>query len=565
VSDAEKPGLTENRPAGPTVIDTGRGPSVFYKNRHLYSRIDPAKNSLLAARQSVIREETLVLAVSPLLGYGLDILLEKLPASSFILAVEEDENLMAFSAARIPRQTLSHKSLKYIRTSSTARVLETLQGLDAGPFRRCLRIDLSGGSALNARFYAETAGAIEQYISRWWRNHLTLMKLGRNYARNLFRNCLSLPRSLPLPSHSVDRTVFVAGAGPSLAAALPFIRERRESLFLLSVDTALPALGDAGITPDAAVLVESQFWIERAFTGFAGSRIPVYADLTARPNAVSAPGGEVRFFFSEYTGAVFIDRFLASGLPPLVIPPLGSVGLVALYLAREIAAPGIPVLFSGLDFSFGKGFTHSRGAAPARETLNTATRLTPPGSSMPSTAAGIFAAAGKRGETVHTDPSLSGYAELCRSYFGADDSGGKGLFFDLGETGLATGCMPLSFADATLLCAQTPTDAGTMPAPPTAGNVSALGRSPAAGTVRDFLDREIEMIEELKGILTGRLAPENAGGRIAFLVQELDYLHIHFPDAYRADVRDTGFLKRIRVELDYFLKTLNSAFSFPWS
>jgi len=568
VTDAERPdelGLRSGT-GRPVLFDTGRGLSVLYCNRHLYSRFDPAKNAIIAAERTVIPPETLVIAVSPLLGYGLDILLQKLPASSFLLALEQDENLMAFSVAHLPKGMLDHPSLKYIRTASSPRVIETVHGLDRGPFRRCIRIDLSGGSALGSAFYSETHASIEQYISRWWRNHLTLMKLGRNYARNLFRNCAALPRSLPLPHGTVARPVFVAGAGPSLDSALPFLRKLRGNLFLLAVDTALPALRDAGITPDAVVLVESQFWIERAFTGFSLSRIPVYADLTARPNAVTATGGDVHFFFSEYTGSVFIDRFLASGLAPHVIPPLGSVGLVALHLAREIAGTGMPVLFAGLDFSYGKGFTHSRGAAPVRAILESSTRFSPPGNAVPSASPGVFSATGKGNSTVFTDPSLAGYAALCRAYFGtgAAKLNSNGLFFDLGETGLPTGCTPVSAEEAERLCPERPcaeiavkdiaTDA-------CAGETAWVTEK----TVRDFIEGETAMLGELKGILTGTISVENTEARVAHLVKELDYLHIHFPDGYRSDVRDTGFLKRVRIELDYFQKTLTTAFSFPSS
>lgn len=579
MTDAKQPSGTTGRPV---LHDTGRGLSVIYEGRHLYSRFDPAKNAILAAERTAILPETLVIAVSPLLGYGLDILLEKLPATSFLLALEQDENLMAFSVAHLPQGILAHPSLKYIRTASSARVLETVHGLDAGPFRRCLRIDLSGGSSLDASFYAETVASMEQYISRWWRNHLTLMKLGRNYARNMFRNCAVLPRSLPLPHASIRRPIFVAGAGPSLDASLSFVKDNRDSLFVMAVDTALPALRDANITPDAAVLVESQFWIERAFNGFAGSRIPVYADLTARPNAVTAAGGDVHFFFSEYTGAVFIDRFLSSGLAPHVIPPLGSVGLVALHLARDIASPGTPVIFAGLDFSYGKGFTHSRGATPARATLDTSTRFSPPGNGVPSIQAGVFSAPGKGSKPVYTDPSLAGYAELCRAYFGAGESGDTGrsggtvYFYDLGETGLDTGCKLLTVSEAERLCVESRRtellDADTAAA---SGPVNAALAPVPEKMVRAFLDNEKGMLEELKGILTGKIAAketaegnnacENTGERVAALVRQLDYLHIHFPDGYRADARDTGFLKRVRIELEYFLKTLNSAFSFPWS
>lgn len=247
----------------PSPVDTGRGLSVLYRGRYLYSRYDPAKAALEAASALVIPAETLVLCPSPLLCYGIDSILEKLPQTSHVLALECDEELMAFSAARIPDWLKGHAGFSFIRTSSIARVLETVDTLNGGPFRRCIRIDLSGGAALYGDFYRSALCAIDEYISRWWRNHVTLMKLGRNYARNFFINCSMMPRSCAIPSSRVPLPILVAGAGPSLDVSLDFIKRNRGRLHLLAVDTALPTLRDSRIEPDAVIVVESQFWIDR--------------------------------------------------------------------------------------------------------------------------------------------------------------------------------------------------------------------------------------------------------------------------------------------------------------
>ena len=112
--------------ARPSTVNTPRGLSVLYKGRSLYSRYDPRKIPEETARLLAIPEETLILCVSPVLGYGLDILLQKMPQSAFILALEEDENLMALSASHLDSETLDHPSFRLIRTSSVARVVENI-------------------------------------------------------------------------------------------------------------------------------------------------------------------------------------------------------------------------------------------------------------------------------------------------------------------------------------------------------------------------------------------------------------------------------------------------------
>jgi hypothetical protein len=525
--------------ARPSTVDTPRGRSVLYLDRYLYSRYDPEKTALEAVRDVPLREGTLVLCVSPVLGYGLDLLLSRLPADSFVLAVEADENLMALSAASIPRETLSNPSLLYVRTASVARALETVDALSQGPFKRCLRIDLSGGAALNDAFYRALNDSINEYISRYWKNRLTIMKLGRSYARNFFSNLASLPSSHSMPIASVERTVFVAGAGPSLEEALSFVAERRESLYVLSVDAAIPALRDAGITPDAVALVESQFWITRAFTGFRQSGIPVFADLTANPQAVAATGGPVSFFFTPYARARFLKRFASLGVAVPEIPPLGSVGLAALELALAISPSETRILFAGLDFSWGSGFTHCRGAPSVREAHARTTRLSSAQSVAFRDPDSTMRERGKGGSTVNTDPALSGYAALCVARFG-----GETRLFDLGSRGLETGCRRVSFEEADAMIRES--------GPGTVSPLSPL--SVDASMLSDFLAKERESLLAIRDALTGKGSADSA--RLLGELSERDYLFLHFPDGYRGADASSAFLKRARIELEYFLKTL---------
>lgn len=525
--------------ARPSTVDTPRGRSVLYLDRYLYSRYDPEKTAVDSARNANLREGTLVLCVSPVLGYGLDVLLSRLPPDSFVLAVEADENLMALSVASIPGEILSNPSLLYARTASVERALETVDALPAGPFRRCVRVDLSGGAALNEAFYRSLHGAVDEYIARFWKNRLTLMRLGRSYARNFFSNLNSLPSSFRVPAAEIDRPVFVAGAGPSLDGVFPLIAERRRSLYLIAVDAALPALRDAGITPDAVVLVESQFWITRAFTGFRDSRIPVFADLTANPQALAVTGGPVAFFFTAYARARFLSRFAALGVTVPELPPLGSVGLSALELALRLSATDTPVLFAGLDFSWGEGFTHCRGAPSAREALARGFRLSPVETLAYRDPDSCGRAIGKDGATVRTDPALSGYANLCSARFG-----GEKRLYDLSARGLATGCARIS-----------PEGARAMLDARAEGHATPLSPLTVDGPlISDFVECERDSLRDIRSMLTGEA--DSGRERLLETLAERDYLFLHFPEGFRAPDGSASFLKRVRIELEYFLKTL---------
>jgi hypothetical protein len=572
---------TNYRPANPRpedrpeILDTGKGRTVVYRGRALYSRYDPSRDPAKAAANLAISGETLVLCVSPLLGYGLDSILEKLPENGLVLALESDERLMSLSVASIDPRLLAHERFRYARTSSASRVVEYLDALALRPFRRCVRIDLSAGASLDPEFYGEATRLVDEYISRYWRNHVTLMRLGRSYARDFFANLPALcgaqnavrcapygacgthgarpgakrmPR--PIARGMAGKPVLVAGAGPSLDGSLDFIRRNRESLFVLAVDTALGTLVSSGVGCDAVAVVESQFWIERAFAGMRDSRVPVFADLTARPAAVGACSGDASFFLSEYARTRFLERFLPAlgGVP--VIQPLGSVGLVALCLARIVASPDSRVLFTGLDFSFGGGYTHSRGAPASIESLFRANRLAPLLSSPPSLAPNAGGTRGKDGSTAYTDPSLSGYASLCASFY----SGVTPPFMDIGSSGLDTGLPRASPEEAEAYLAEYRRERGF------ATRTEAIdGGRNDIDAIGHLLREERDALVHARGIMTGEIAEEYPAQALEDILRERDYLYLHFPDGYRGFSADAGFLRRVRVEIDYFLKTISNA------
>jgi hypothetical protein len=71
------------------------------------------------------------------------------------------------------------------------------------------------------------------------------------------------------------------------------------------------------------------------------------------------------------------------------------------------------------------------------------------------------------------------------------------------------------------------------------------------GALPTFVKNEIDMLEELLGILTGKRTAE----RLDFLLDELDYLWAHFPDCAggggrRPPSSDIAFLKRVRAEIE---------------
>ena len=593
----------------PLLIQTGRGFSVLYRNKYLYSRYNPQAVITAQIASLQIPDSTLVLCLSPVLGYGLKELMEKLPASSHILALECDQLLMRFSLDHCDLSSCAHQRFSYIRTDSVAEVLKKIETLPLFPFKKCLVLSCSGGVQLNQNFYDEVRLYADEIISRFWKNRITLMHLGRNYTHNTFRNLLSLAKSLmswptkspetaPAVSYAwrapskksnfrlltgderIRKPLLVVGAGPSLDTARNFIIKNRKSFFLLAVDAAAAALLP-DIRPDAIVLVESQYWIDAAFIGLQKYGIPIFADLTASPRALQASGGNVYFFCTEYARLRYLEQ-LYQTLRPLILPPLGSVGLTALQLALALTAPPLPILHTGLDFAWQSGLTHAAGSSPVKKLFSEINRTEPPYKLSLST--GMQRISGKQGLSYWTTPVLSSYAELYRHTFSGNkrviDIGTEGCFLNGRYADVAEAERILTDADrqsssdtteqqTTAHIANVSTAAsdggrasiGIDESNTTADEIffnSAVGANTARERHKalcDYLTHETKALTMLNEHLQGtRSISEDT---MEQLFAERDYLYSHFPDAARGYSLDLGFLKRAGIELRYLLKILS--------
>jgi len=555
----------------PRLIQTGRGFSVLYRNKYLYSKYNPAQSIILQVNGLQIPDSTLVLCFSPVLGYGLRELSEKLPVSSFILAVEYDQALMRFSIDNGISALVSHQRFSYIRTASLSEAIKKIETLPLFPFKKCISLSCSGGVRFYQDFYDQVRLYADEVISRFWKNRLTLMHLGRNYAHNTFRNLLLLADSAICTEEpiSADNTaaaehccchlltgeerilkpVLVAGAGPSLDGAREFIIRNRNAFFLLAVDAAAAALPPE-IRPDGVILVESQYWIDSAFIGLKNQGIPLFADLTASPRAIRAAGNEVYFFCTEYARLRYLQRLYQTA-HPLIMQPMGSVGLIALQLALALTDSRLPVFHTGLDFAWKSGFTHAAESSPLRKLFAETDRVESLYKlNFPT---GVRPVVGKEGVAYRTTAVLIGYAELYRHVF-ADN----GRVIDIGTEGCCLTERQSGFDEAERLLADIESDAafsGTGCAFDFGSGEKTDRSSEVRCAIRAYIEQEREALTALAGHLQGKgMLPAEIFER---MIAERDYLYGHFPDAARGYSLESGFLKRISIELAYLLKMLS--------
>jgi hypothetical protein len=527
----------------PLVTETPGGLSLKYHDAWLYSSRDPRALPEKSALSFFPPERSLVIVFSPLLGYGLDILLSRLPPGSSLLCLEAEESLYRLALERIPESLRNDPRFYLAYAQSAADLSGFLPRL--GAFRRALALSLSGGYRLHQKTYDGIFSCLEREIGLCWRNRATLAKLGRLWVRNLISNLSCLPRTKSmedLDDAVADRAVLVAGAGPSLERAYAWLARWREAVFILAVDTALPALRAAGIRPDAVLCLEGQVHNLGDFIGSSDSRIPLIADLSSHPVSFRGLGGPVYPIASRFADCALLARLELRGILPYSLPPLGSVGVAALSLALRRWGGRNPILVSGLDFAFPKGKVHARGAPSHSAYLRSRARLS---------SDGLFTAAFRSGTrpidarvSMYSDPVLSGYADIARaelSEFPASVFDARGFGIDLGleafslESGLP------------------PPEPLSQLAQARNGRAAAVKSGEAScfsddGQLSAFALDELGRVRELRALLSGDAAMDS--GRLETLLAECDYLCLHFPDRPEKPLTDKSYLRRLSVEAD---------------
>jgi len=537
----------------------------------LLSGIDPVRRAEKTADSVSLNDRTLYFCPSPIYGYGLSRLLsrlEKEAPGSAVLCVEADNELYKIAMESIESSVIENKKLLLTNECDNQKLFSLIRGMwGAGTFRRIEIIRFTGGYQLFPQLYDSLCDHLRREASAGLSNALTLAKLGRLYIRNAIRNLVLLEQFPSVSQMSFgDTPVLVLGAGPSLDKVLDFLPEHRQ-FKIICVDTCLCALKDRNIVPDLAVILESQHWNLRDFIGCRGWNVPAAMDLSSLPASAKKLGGAGFLFFTPWTQLRIFERLHSAGLLPEIIPPLGSVGLTAVELARRLTSGNI--ICAGIDFSFTADKYHARSTPGHRFGLNFQTRLR----RILNTAAyeeTSFAAVSKSGISVHSNPGMKKYRALFEQEFSGDLR-----IFDIEGTGLPLGVKTLSMEEAMDVlkintedltrgrgvCGERREEFKFSSFPTPASSASLRPCENSSG-INAFLKNERKLLEELRGILIGETAMD--AERLNVLITECDYLWAHFPDyaggsqsGNNPDINDISFLKRVRTEIDPMLKLLS--------
>ena len=585
--------LTDDDNGNPRSVQTEGGISVLYKGRYLYSKYAPEKAIKRTVLSKPVAPGTLVLACSPVLCLCLAELCASLPENCFVLGCEFDAVLYAFSLKYIPHDIarfalLSPDELPDLPFMLTKRRAETKSGAflpPAGTFRRVLRADFSAGTQFFPQHYAALTEAAENAVARFWKNRVTLIKFGRRFSRNLFRNLAHLSRSVPIENlaQSVEKPIIVFGAGESMEKTARSIRSVQSAFYIVAADAALAPLFRFGIEPDAVVCEEAQSVIAPFFLGANGKRFRVFAGITSWPKLFDLSDGTICYFSPHYDDTAFFDSLVVRRILPCIMPPLGSVGLTATKIALMLRKTDrVPVFVTGLDFSYRAGTTHARGSAPHTARLASSFRISPAANYEAAFGCSMQKIIGKDGSPFFTSPALLSYVQTFRAYFSESPN-----LFDAGTTGIELGIPQKDVDDLIREIVNTVGAERDRRKKDANGAESIVGKKDSendidrkgadekavyaektftertaflerkALSVRNFYEKEECALERLKNILSsGRnMSEDERRVEIEKLLAAREYLYLHFPDGLKASL-DLSFLKRVRAEIDFFIKDI---------
>ena len=552
----------------PGVADETGARGFLYKGKTLLSGVDPSGRADRVADAVEITDRTLYLCPSPLYGYGLERLLARIAQArdSALLCLEAEPELYALSVENFGESLKGHPLLRFassLAEDELCRLVKREWG--SRTFTAVRTIRLSGGWQLNPLLYEALERTLQREIAIDWSNAMTLTRLGRCYIRNALRNLALIPRYPSLDELSFGRMpVLVLGAGPSLDLTLDALSARFGKALnftvdrpfrIVCVDTCLPVLKTRGITPDLAVILESQHWNLEDFVGLSDWKIPVAMDLSALPRSGDVLAGVRYLFFTPWTQLRVFERLATLGLLPEVLPPLGSGGLNAVAIALQVSAG--TVITSGLDFSFTLDQFHSRSSPGHSARLRRQNRFTGILNADAAFGAAVFSITSKSGERVFSSPMLRSYRDMFEREF-AEFGCSPPQLFDVTGNGISLGIKALSHEAAfDILSAAGHTV-------PKSRGTDRDGDAALAEQLGAFARAEHDRLMSLRDMLTEKAGMDHEA--LDILLDECDYLWAHFPDCASGKRRPAreeleagtdvavSFLKRVRVEIDPLLK-----------
>ncbi|MCP4160517.1 MAG: DUF115 domain-containing protein, partial [Deltaproteobacteria bacterium] len=314
------------------------------------------------------------------------------------------------------------------------------------------------------------------------------------------------------------------------------------SLYIMAVDTALSPLLESHIIPDSIFALESQFYNLGDFYDSYGLNIDLITDITGYPPVCRKLTGIKYFFSSDFFDNKLLKRIDNTSRLSFKIPPLGSVGVAAVYSALKLFKSEI--FLTGLDFAFVPGKSHSRGTPFSKALLRKSNRLNSINSYNLSMRRKIINRNGKiDNKTAQTDSVLESYAIILQ-----DILSNEKRVYDITQEGIPLG-IPIINKDEFI--EKVIQNKGF--------NIKSIQPISQKEDLTGFLESEknylLKLINEWESFV------DTKDDRIPISLMksllEVDYVYIDFPDRLPHPKKEISFISRAVTSARFYITHIN--------
>ncbi|MDR2952107.1 MAG: DUF115 domain-containing protein [Treponema sp.] len=343
----------ESKTGGTVPVYTGAPGAEF----PLHSTIDPKREArrLIAAELDGWDEDSFIITMGLGGGFVQEAALEK--GAARVLAIdfgmegvaELFRSINYVNLLRSPRfALLTDPSDEEIKDFILERYQPALSGgVKVIPLRARTEADKTK--------FDKAALAVQEALKNTAADYGVQAHLGFRWFSNIIRNIMAVEtREKTAPP---VKEAAIAAAGPSLDMQIPALAElQSRKTFIISSDTALPALLSHGIKPDAAASIDCQHISYYHFIGRDLKNIPLFLDIASPPLLCRFSSSPV-FFCGGHPLALYISQ---NWRPfPLVDASGGNITYACLSLAESLGAERVTLF--GADFSYIRSRTYARG------------------------------------------------------------------------------------------------------------------------------------------------------------------------------------------------------------
>jgi hypothetical protein len=327
----------------------------------LHSTVDPEKEAqrLAAALNEGWSEPGFVVFMGLGAAYAAEAALS-VNTASHILVIDFDINGIAELLSSREYAALGDSRFTLLVDPDAELIQRTILGLYGPALCGGIRVlPLRARVEQDKEKFAMAADAVQRTIEKVSADYSVQAHFGTRWFSNIIRNigiAQSLSPDAPRINAAAGGSVAICAAGPSIDDQIPLLRERRNNLFVIAADTALPALLAGGVKPDAVVSIDCQHISYCHFIGTDCADIPLFLDI-ASPPLLSGFSRFPFFFCGGHPLAAYISR---KWKPlPVLDTSGGNVTYACLSLAQRLGVRRVTVY--GADFSYPLGRPYARG------------------------------------------------------------------------------------------------------------------------------------------------------------------------------------------------------------